>query len=120
MSDRHADDWAMDALPVHRMPGAAVPPAPDFVPVSQPVASVGWGLAGVLVCGFVLLALLATLLVLVAVERHQRAAQVGAGLSETRGLADRDGSDRHVCEDTGHGAASHREWARLPHDGGRP
>lgn len=116
MMDRHADDWAADGVPVHRIPAA-----PDHVPVSRPhERAVAGGLAGVLVCAVLLLALLAAILILVASERVQRTTQPGPGTGEAGRLLDDERADLHACEDSGREGASHREWARLPHDGGRP
>jgi hypothetical protein len=49
----------------------------------------------------------------------QRAAQGEAGTAQPFGLREGRGS-LHGCEPASDARFAHREWARLPHDGGRP
>lgn len=111
MTDLHADELACRQ---------ALPPPPDFVPVSRPHvrAAVSAGLAAILVLAVALLLLLAALAVFVMRERAEGLAQRGAGMGEAGRLADGGGLDLHACHDVAGRARAHREYARLPHDGG--
>lgn len=115
MSDHHADDWARHALTY-----GLQPPPPDFVPVSRPHvrAAVSAGLAAILIVSVVLLLLLAALALFVMRERAEGAAQRGAGPGEAGRLAGDGALDLHACHDVAGRARAHREYARLPHDGG--
>lgn len=115
MTDLHADELACR----HALPPGSAPPA-DFVPVSRPHvrAAVSACLAAMLVVSVALLLLLAALALFVMRERAEGAAQRGAGPGEAGRLADDGALDLHACHDVAGRARAHREYARLPHDGG--
>lgn len=117
MTDLHADELAART---------ALAPL-DHVPVSAraPAAAANGMLLGILaVVAAAAIATAATAIIhagTISRALGQRTAQGETGAAKPFGFGDGEGGGAlHGCDPASYARSAHREWARLPHDGGRP
>ena len=117
MTDLHADELAFRA---------ALPPL-DHVPVSASVpaargSAVVLALIAVIAAGAIAAAATAVIHAgTISRSLVHGAAQGAPGAAKPLSHSDGEGGEAlHGCEPASDARSTHREWARLPHDGGRP